>query len=492
MTNPQEIGERLSRVDRGHRQPGWCWPVDNAQASNLSEGTVLTQAFTEAMAQAMQLPPEASRISSGSATRTLKLSDHLSVLVKPPPGLEEMHAPPASPPTLPTLLPGKASKKTRERNPRGKAEGTNVATLLRSKEGASMLTCQLANLSGVHLQNFCAELVTSLLPDLKALACDPNAMPVISQLLALHGIDELRVKIIRRLRGSLLKLTKDKHGCWILQEAMQADPAEIQVSLAQELRGNVLVCCRHRHGNFVLQRCVELLSHEAVSFIVDELRDHAVDAALHIYSCRVLQRLIEHCPHSGNMKLLLDALLREETLHQLIMDPYGNNVVRAVLSSGTPVHIRLVGRTLAANVLTYAQHRHASLVMEGFLDAMRGKHHNDLLQERSAFMASLLSGDAATSPFAQIALDRFGNYIAQRIMEDCQGPEQQRVLDLLTALRPKLRHAVNGQHILQAAQRKFGPRLSAVCEPAFHPGEVSTDTPVIQLHGCTAGAVFEL
>ena len=154
------------------------------------------------------------------------------------------------------------------------------------------------------------------------------------------GIDDLRLKITRRLRGSLLKLTKDKHGCWVVQEALQAAPAELHVALAQELRGNVLACCRHRHGNFVLQRCVELLSHDAVSFIVEELKDHAVDTSLHIYSGRVMQRLIEHCPHSGNMMALLDALLHQENLHQLIMDPYGNNVLRAVLGSGRPVHIR--------------------------------------------------------------------------------------------------------------------------------------------------------
>ena len=417
MTNPPMLGESLGRIDGGiYRTACGGWPVHNAQADYHPGGQVMTEALAEAMRQqTMQLPID-SGISSGSSTRTLKLSDHLSVLVKPPPGLEEASTsqasqaaqasqiPPASLPMLPTLLPGKASKKTRDRH--GKAEGTNVpnvTALLRSKEGASMLSCQLANLSGIHLQNLCTELVTSLLPDLKALACDPNAMPVISQLLALPGIDDLRLKITRRLRGSLLRLTKDKHGCWIVQEALQAAPSELCVSLAQELRGNVLACCRHRHGNFVLQRCVEVLSHDAVGFIVAELQDHAVDAALHIYSCRVLQRLIEHCPHTGSMLVLLDALLDQETLHQLILDPYGNNVLRAVLGSGSPRHITLIGRTLAANVLAYAQNRHASLVIEGFLDALKSKYQTELLQERNALMSAILSGDAATSPFAQMA-----------------------------------------------------------------------------------------
>jgi len=500
-------GEQIVH-DGSHRSPccgSWpvhtaqvnsgSWSVHNAQTICHSEGKVMTQALTEAMTQAMQLPAEAAGTSSESTMHTLKLSDHLSVLVKPPPGLENVghsQKSPAPLPSLPNLLPGKASKKTRDRHSKPSQEGPNLVALLRTKEGASMLSCELASLSATQLQSFCAELVTSLLPDLKVLACDPNAMPVISQLLALPGIDDLRLKITRRLRGSLLKLTKDKHGCWVVQEALQAAPAELHVALAQELRGNVLACCRHRHGNFVLQRCVELLSHDAVSFIVEELKDHAVDTSLHIYSGRVMQRLIEHCPHSGNMMALLDALLHQENLHQLIMDPYGNNVLRAVLGSGKPVHIKMIGRALTANVLTYAQHRHASLVMEAFLDALKGKYQHELLQERYDMMETILAGSGSTaSPFEHIALDRFGNYIAQRVMEDCQGIEQQRILELLTALRPKLRHAANGQHILQAAQRKFGPRLSSVCEPAYYPGEVNTDTPV-QVHECIATSVINL
>ena len=103
MTNMTHAltGEQIVH-DGSHRSPccgSWpvhtaqvnsgSWSVHNAQTICHSEGKVMTQALTEAMTQAMQLPAEAAGTSSESTMHTLKLSDHLSVLVKPPPGLEK-------------------------------------------------------------------------------------------------------------------------------------------------------------------------------------------------------------------------------------------------------------------------------------------------------------------------------------------------------------------------------------------------------------------
>ncbi|CAE7028638.1 APUM5 [Symbiodinium sp. CCMP2456] len=373
---------------------------------------------------------------------TLKLSEHLSPsMFGPPPGLEK---------SLPTLLSGKAKSRRARRESDPKVPKADCAIC--TKEGAQALCAQLAGLQAPYISNFRSELVLSLLPDLPSLACDPHASQVIMQLITLDDDLSLELckKIVRRLRGSLLKLTKDKHGCWIVQQALQCVPAELHPLLAFELRGKVLACSQHLHGNFVLQKCVELLSHGDVGFIVEELKNHAVDAASHIYSCRVLQRIIEHCPHdSPGMTELLNNLLTTGQLQKLAMDPQ-------------PMHLQHIARLFVddCNILAYARNRHSSLVLERVLEAMTGEFRRELQEERDALMVALLGDEASNPPFTQMALDRFGNYIAQRVIEDSHGTEQQRILHLLTALGPKLRRAVNGRHILQAARRKFGSQLS--------------------------------
>ena len=62
------------------------------------------------------------------------------------------------------------------------------------------------------------------------------------------------------------------------------------------------------------------------------------------------------------------------------------------------------------------------------------------------------------SVLPRIALDRFGNYIVQRAISGCRGHEQQRILQLLVSLGPRLRRTANGRHIMCAV-----PGHSAKC-----------------------------
>ena len=258
---------------------------------------------------------------------------------------------------------------------------------------------------------------------------------------------------------------QDKHGCWFVQQALEQVPSELQEMIQSELKGRILVCSQHLHGNFVLQKCVELLP-GSISFIIKELKNHVVDAAAHVYSCRVLQRLVEHCKHDRpDMVGLFDILLRPENLQKLVMDSYGNNVVRAVLACGNRHHVQRIVRIFLleeADLMAYARNRHGSLVLERCLESLNDGQ-KELVPERNALMALILGTDDA-SLFSQIALDRFGNYIVQRTIEVCEGPEQQRVQELLNSLSHKLRRSVNGRHILQAARKKFGSTLSVTAE----------------------------
>mmetsp|Transcript_805 Transcript_805/g.796 ORF Transcript_805/g.796 Transcript_805/m.796 type:complete len:171 (+) Transcript_805:43-555(+) len=164
---------------------------------------------------------------------------------------------------------------------------------------------------------------------------------------------------------------------------------------------------------------------------------------------------------------LFDTLLRPEHLQKLVLDPYGNNVVRAMLACGSKHHVQRIVRVFLCeekDLLVYARNRHGSLVLERCLESLNGEaRRRELLTERNALMSAILGTEDAPL-FSQIALDRFGNYIVQRTIDICEGPEQQRVQELLQGLGHKLRRSVNGRHILQAARKKFGSTLGVTSE----------------------------
>jgi len=320
----------------------------------------------------------------------------------------------------------------------GKLPAAEVQRLMRDQQGSRLLVQHLSAQSKEALLN-------AALPRLVRLSCHEHASAVLLELLE-GGDERLGVELAKQCQNAVLKLARDKFGCRILQRVLEVSNREVQRQLAIEIEGEVFACSRHMHANFVLQKCVQLLPASGVGFIVQGIEAHAVEAAQHQYSCRVLQRLIEHCTHE-KLRTLLDNLLKE--VPRLVKDTYGHNVIRAVLSYGEPDDQRVIIRYVRGHILQSARNRQSSLVLEKCLDIATG----ELEEERRALLAELLWGDGP--PLLGILLDRFGNYIAQRVIHLSSGPEEVRLQELLDKVRHKLRQSTNGKRILQAARRKF-------------------------------------
>ncbi|CAJ1400141.1 unnamed protein product [Effrenium voratum] len=206
-----------------------------------------------------------------------------------------------------------------------------------------------------------ALLVAALQPQLCDLAADSAGHGVVQQIFKTCADKPLlRLQLVQGLQGSILKLTKDKHGCLVVQQALESAVMEMQVLILLELKGKVFYCSRHMHGNFVMQKVIQTLQPAALSFMITELKENAVAAALHIYACRVLQRLIEHCGPATNG--LVDMLLQPgEQLQRLVKDPYSSNVIRSLVVCGTVEQVRPVMELFRSDVMKFSRNRHASL-----------------------------------------------------------------------------------------------------------------------------------
>ncbi|CAJ1344727.1 unnamed protein product [Effrenium voratum] len=375
-----------------------------------------------------------------------------------PPGLERLRRLPgdASPPAPPPEILEDARSK--------------VVAAVRTKEGAELTCSQFARLGGATLDAFCWDLVAAMLPQLPRLCCDAQASQVITSLMSLPGLaPDLRRRLFGGLAGSLLKLTRDKRGCWVVQRALEKGAAaELCAAFETELAGKVLLCSQHLHGNFVVQKCVELLPPQASAFIARELKECVLEAASDVYSCRVLQRLMEH-GQGSDMDELLTHLLRPECVERLAFDAYGHNVLRALLAHGSCEQVQRMAQILCAQdcgLLVYARNRHASLVLDQALETLFERQ--ELQEERAEVMQRLLSGQP--SVLLQVALDRFGNYIAQRAIAGSLESEREQILELLAALGARLRRSANGRHICTAARRRFGAAVAeALRKPELKP-----------------------
>mmetsp|Transcript_26639 Transcript_26639/g.50049 ORF Transcript_26639/g.50049 Transcript_26639/m.50049 type:complete len:438 (+) Transcript_26639:2-1315(+) len=335
-----------------------------------------------------------------------------------------------------------------------------VTKLARSPEGAEVVT-KFLSANPLALPG----LVSALLPEIPSLASHPYGAGVVSELFCQsqafqHG---LAVQTLSNcLQGSLLRLTKDRFGCRVIQAALREASVDFQSAFLSELKGQVLGLCQHLHANFVLQKCVELLEPRVGVFLAEELKDHAVTVAVHVYGCRVLQRLIEHCSREPQLIELVDSLLSNpDQIERLLKDLFGSNVLRALLVHGTVSHVKAILEVLSTNVLKFAKHKHASLVFERCLEVSSGSEQLSL--PRKQLMAQLIQSNlSGKAPLSQVLLDRFGNYLAQRVIQCCYGSEEETIVELLTSAWPKLQRSPMGKHIMVAATRKFGRKIGAI------------------------------
>mmetsp|Transcript_6655 Transcript_6655/g.15802 ORF Transcript_6655/g.15802 Transcript_6655/m.15802 type:complete len:548 (+) Transcript_6655:32-1675(+) len=206
-------------------------------------------------------------------------------------------------------------------------------------------------------------------------------------------------ELMERVVRSAWPTALSKHGCRVLQAALEAADTADRVVLADSFRGHVWEALRSPHANHVLQRCIELLPPNRIQFVLGELEGRAWEAARHRFGCRVLERLLEHdCWRASG--------LVTEVLHHVLdlaMHPYGNFVVQHILEHGTDEQRCLVVDALRPEVRRLARHKNASHVVERALQFCK--------QDEKQALKQAISGDA--EELIRLSHSNYGSFVAK-------------------------------------------------------------------------------
>jgi hypothetical protein len=186
----------------------------------------------------------------------------------------------------------------------------------------------------------------------------PNVDPL---LLQLDDPDKVKQQeAIQEVISSVWALAVTRHGCRIVQRALEVATAGDQQLIAETLQGHVLEALKSPNANHVLQKCIEIMPPEKIHFVLQELRGHGAFVARHRFGCRILQRLIEHCPPVQTADLIAEVLVDAS---KLLRHQYGNFVIQHVLQHGSPDQVHQIAEVIGADVIRLAKHRIASHVV---------------------------------------------------------------------------------------------------------------------------------
>eukprot|EP00181_Compsopogon_caeruleus_P005774 CAMPEP_0184682188 /NCGR_PEP_ID=MMETSP0312-20130426/6276_1 /TAXON_ID=31354 /ORGANISM="Compsopogon coeruleus, Strain SAG 36.94" /LENGTH=884 /DNA_ID=CAMNT_0027133679 /DNA_START=847 /DNA_END=3501 /DNA_ORIENTATION=+ len=285
------------------------------------------------------------------------------------------------------------------------------------------------------------------LNDVHRLMTDVFGNYVVQKLLDYGGEFAIRA-ILQELREKMLVLSLHMYGCRVVQKALEVLDGEARSQLVNELDGHVLKCIRDQNGNHVIQKCIELVPAENIQFIVDAVVGQAVMLAEHSYGCRVVQRILEN--GSGEQKApIMEEIM--ESVQELIKDQYGNYVIQHVVEHGTIYERTYIIDIVQKQVCALSQHKFASNVVERCLT-------HGTLEQRRTLIEILISGDhpAEGSPLNQLVRDQFGNYVVQRVLDEAEPSQRERVVNILKNQVTTIKKYSYGKHIIARLEAGWG------------------------------------
>lgn len=219
----------------------------------------------------------------------------------------------------------------------------------------------------------------------------------------LNAGGERAAAAVSAIRGFVWPLSKDKDGCWLVQDAFGCAVKE----LAEELRGHVLEAATGPHSNYVLQKAIVSLPAERVGFIAEELSGKGAKCARQRFACRIFCRLMEHCGDLKATQRLIDEVLElDSEALDLIRHGFGHHVAQSMLEHALPRHKDRLASVIQGHLWENANHRAASYVVESALRYCAPAEQEQLvlkLQEPSWV--------------GELASSRCGQFVAQTLLQ---------------------------------------------------------------------------
>ncbi|ELQ74316.1 Translational repressor Pumilio/PUF3, RNA-binding proteins (Puf superfamily) [Trachipleistophora hominis] len=231
--------------------------------------------------------------------------------------------------------------------------------------------------------------------------------------------------ITQYLEGCYKEMSVNAFGCRVVQRLLDEDvneESEYYRRIADELKAHILDLVYDSNGNHVVQKIVERkIDFENVFY------NDCIQLSNHKYGCRVLQKLFEKNESSTIINKLIDNCL------DLAENQYGNYVLQHIITIKHEYLVR-VSDILSPYIFSFSLHKFASNVIEKIIKMCDEKQLNGILDD-------LL----ANNSIVKMSMDKYANYVVQRILE---SKSRERVVNVLMANINELRNCVYSKQIV--------------------------------------------
>ena len=252
--------------------------------------------------------------------------------------------------------------------------------------------------------------------------------------------------ILESLNNKMYELTINLYGCRVVQELVSILDNENMLIITSELKPFYKKCIEDKNGNHVIQKLIEKLSGKELNEIYLVSLNNIINLSKHQYGCRVIQRLFKYCSKE-QINNMLSELFKD--INELIQDQYGNYVIQFILENQSIDNNDLlpIYDSLKGNIYKYSFHKFASNVVERCLIYGNEKQKKDIINEIIE-----LSEDNSDY-IINMVKDRFANYVVQKMIENSDNNNQQKIIKFILNKQHKIKNDVFSKHVLNYIEK---------------------------------------
>lgn len=193
-----------------------------------------------------------------------------------------------------------------------------------------------------------AVLVKELQPEILKVIKNQNGNHVVQQIIAVVSRSEIDF-IMDSMKGRISELASDAYACRVVQRVLERGTDDDKAFILKELHACAQMLVVDQYGNYVAQHVIQHGKPEDRSKMIEVVIPQVVGLSKHKFASNVVETCIAHGTPEQQRAIrdqILPANDTQNSLLQLMKDPYGNYVIRTLC-----VTIYDLTRTLLANVV---------------------------------------------------------------------------------------------------------------------------------------------
>jgi hypothetical protein len=252
----------------------------------------------------------------------------------------------------------------------------------------------------------------------------------------------------------VLTLSKDQHGCRMLQKRLEEDPAKYTGPIFNATYQQSTELMLDPFGNYLIQKIMSYASPTQLSLILVEITPHIKTIATNLHGTRALQKLIGSLKTDDPNHHELIAMAISPVFVPLVHDLNGNHVIQKLIAHYDSTNLEFMVQLIIHHLIDIATHKHGCCVLQ------------KLMNKCTPNQVTRISGEILNCS-VYLMQDQFGNYVVQYLISLAIPAVNMALLNIVAA------------DIVELSCGKFSSNVVEKCLK-LHPSGMSPSSPLSQ------------